>query len=239
MTQLNDISNNSVALLLLVALLISVAHRLINKYLIGWIKNKRKQSLAGLYIPLGINIVWVLFVLYAIYQLALINPIISIFLSAIIIVVAWNNIKDFVQGILFKLQEGNIIGQRIKIEGFSGEIVKMRNTKIDLQAESGEIVQYPYSKLTNQVIGISTSVKNFKYCTFNVPIPYVKEIEKARKQLFIHLLNTPWIVSNLTIKTEVIDQGPENKSIKINAYTLDERFIPKIQQVLDSIKFEA
>ena len=118
---------------------------------------------------------------------------------------------------------------------YSGEVIKMRNTKIDLQLENGEIVQYPYSKLSKQVIGISTTVKHFKYCSLNISAPYTKEIETLKKQIVIHLLNIPWIVSSMSIKTEFIVQDSETINIKIGAYTLDEKFIPKIQQALNRI----
>ena len=177
MTKFNEIPFNKLVSLFVIGLMISLAHRLFNRYIIRLIKNKRNKSMAGIYIPIGINMVWIAFFLYSIYELALINPIISMFISGLILIATWNNVKDFVQGIIFKLQQGNIIGQRIKIDDFSGEVIKLRNTKIDLQLENGEIVQYPYSKLSNQVIGISTSVKHFKYCTFSVSVPLMEELK--------------------------------------------------------------
>jgi len=94
-----------------------------------------------LYAPLVINIIWIIFFLFSIYELALINPVISMFFSALIIIIAWNNVKDFVQGTIFKLQQGNIIGQRIKVDAYSGVVIKMRNATIDLQLENGQIHQ--------------------------------------------------------------------------------------------------
>jgi len=233
MTQFSEITFNTLASLFLMGLMISIAHLLINRYIIRWIKNKRNQSMAGIYIPIGINIVWIAFFLYSIYELALINLIISIFISGILLIATWSNIKDFIQGIVFRLQEGNITGQRIKIENFSGEVIKLRNTKIDLQIENGEIVQYPYSKLSNQVIGISTSVKHYKYCTFSVSVPLAEGIEETKNKITTQLLNIPWIVSTMKIETEIINQDSEKIQVKIKAYTLDEKFIPKIQRALN------
>lgn len=233
MTKFSEITFNTLASLLLFGLIILITHLIINRYILRWIKNKRNQSKAGIYIPIGINIVWIAFFLYTIYELALINLIISIFISGLILIATWSNIKDFIQGIVFRLQEGNITGQRIKIDDFSGKVIKMRNTRIDIQVENGEIVQYPYSKLANQVIGISNSVKHYKYCTFSVSVPLAEGIEDTNNQIVTKLYNIPWIVSTMKIETEIIDHDSEKIHVKIKAYTLDEKFIPKIQKALN------
>lgn len=233
MTKFSEITFSTLASLFVIGLMISLTHLFLNKYIIRWIKNKRKQSMAGIYIPIGIDIIWIVFFLYSIYELASINLIISMFISGLVLLASWSNIKDFIQGIIFRLQEGNITGQRIKIGDFSGEVITLRNTKIDLQVENGEIVQYPYSKLSNQIIGISTSVKHFKYCTFSVSVPLADGIEETKNQIVTQILNIPWIVSTMKIETEIIDLDSEKVHVKIKAYTLDEKFIPKIQRALN------
>jgi len=238
MIQLNEIPVSKLVALLASALIIFVAHRIFDRYIIKFIKNERKQSSMRLHVPIVINMIWIIFFLYSIYELTLINPIVSMFISGLIIIITWNNVKDFVQGTIFKMQQGNLIGQRIKVDDFSGEVIKMRNTKIDLQLENGEIVQYPYSELSKQVIGISTTVKHFKHCTLSITAPYTKEIETLKKQIVIHVLNIPWIVSTMSIKTEFVVQDSEKIDIKISAYTLDKKFIPKIQQALNLIEFQ-
>ncbi len=224
--------------LIAIALILIIAQWLINGYLIRFIGNERRQTSLRMYVPLIINLIWIVFAIYSIYQLALINPVVSLFIVLLILVLTWNFVKDFVQGTLFKLQKGNLVGQRIKVEDFAGEVISMRNTKVELQLESGEIIQYPYSKLTTQVIGISTGVKYFKYFSVTLAVPYTRDIEKVKRQLGVHLLNIPWIVSTRAIKTEILPGISDETTVRINAYTLDEKFIPKIQKALDQIEFE-
>ncbi len=237
MTQLNEFPVSKLMTLLLAALIIYVAHRLFDRYIVKFIKNERRQSSMSLHVPLVANVIWIIFFLYAIYELTLINPLISVLITGLIILVTWNNVKDFVQGTVFKLQQGNLVGQRIKVGEFSGEVIRMRNTKIDLQLENGEVIQYPYSKLSKQVIGISTSVKHFKYCTLNITVPYTTELEALKEHVVIQLLNIPWIVSSMSIKTEIVVQDSDTIDIKIGAYTLDKKFVPKIQNALNLIEF--
>lgn len=238
MIEFNEISLNKLIALLIIAILIFIAHKLISRFGIKLIKNEHQQGLMRLYVPLLTNIVWIVFFLYLIYELALINLIISIFISGLILLFTWNNIKDFIQGTIFKLQKGNIIGQQIKVGSYSGEVIKMGHTQIDILLENGEIIQYPHSKLTNQVIGISANIKHFKHCSLNFSVPLTKEIEKLKKQITVHLLNIPWIVSTMNIKIEIVGQDSDKINLKIIAYTLDKRFIPKIQHAFDLFVFK-
>lgn len=236
--QFNGIPLLRFATLVAIAIAIVIAHWLISRYVIRFVRNEHRQRSLGLYVPLITNIIWILYFLYTFYVLALINPVISIFVFGLILALTWNYVKDFVHGTLFKLQKGNLAGQRIKADGFSGEVIRMRNTKIDLQLENGEIIQYPYSKLSNQAIGISTSVKHQKYFTIQHTVRYKGDPESLKMEVNSSLLNIPWIVSTMNIKTEILERDSEKTVIRINGYTLDEKFILKIQRALELMEFE-
>lgn len=239
MLPFNNISISALLQLLLIAVVIFLTHRLINTLVNKWIKKEQKQSLNSVYMPVTINLVWIIFIIYAIYTVALLNPIIAMFISGLLLIAAWNYVKDFVQGILFRFQKGDLVTQQIKIGDLSGEVIKMKNTGLHIQLENGESVHYPYSKLTNKILAINTSVnKDYQYCTLNLSVPYTKDIEKIKKQLDFHLLSVPWIISTMQIKTEVISKDSEKINFKINAYTLDKKYVSKIQQSIDNISFD-
>jgi len=238
MLQFNPISINKLAVLFLFALLIFIANKLINLLIRKWAKKEAQQSLLSVYLPITINFIWIFFFLYSIYELALINPVLSIFITSIVLFTTWNYINDFVQGTLFKVRKGNLVGQLIKLNDYSGEVVKMKNTRLHLQLENGQIVEYPYSKLSNAIIAISTNVENYKNSSLSISVPFTNEIEETKIQLRIQLFNIPWIATNKNIKIETVHKDSGKIDFKINFYTLDEKFVPKIQQALNMLKFD-
>jgi len=238
MLHFNQISISKFAGLIILAVLIFVVHRSINLLINKWVKKEAQESLLSVYVPITINFVWIFFILYCIYLLAIINPLVSVFISSLVLLATWNYVKDFVQGTIFKVQKGNLVGQLINVNDFSGKVVKMKNTRIYLQIENGEIIEYPYSKLSDTIIAISSNVEDYKKCTLNISVPITKEIEEIKRQLRLQLFNIPWIVSNQEIKIDIISQDLETINFKISTYTLDEKFIPKIQQIVDFIKFD-
>lgn len=238
MLHFNQISISKFAGLIILAVLIFVVHRSINLLINKWVKKEAQESLLSVYVPITINFVWIFFILYCIYLLAIINPLVSVFISSLVLLATWNYVKDFVQGTIFKVQKGNLVGQLINVNDFSGKVVKMKNTRIYLQIENGKIIEYPYSKLSDTIIAISSNVEDCKKCTLNISVPITKEIEEIKGQLRLQLFNIPWIVTNREIKIDIISQDLETINFKISTYTLDEKFIPKIQQSIDFIKFD-
>ncbi len=238
MLHFNQISYNKFVGLIMLAVFIFVLHRAINFLISKYVKKETQENLLSIIVPVAINFVWIFFFLYSIYLLAIINPLVTIFISGLLLLATWNYVKDFVHGTMFKVQKGNVIGQLIKVADVSGEVVKMKNTRIHLQLESGEIVEYPYSKLSDSILAIRSNIEDYKKCTLRITAPLNKEIEGIKKKLRFHLFNIPWIVSNREIKIDVVGQDGKSLDIKISAYTLDEKFIPKIQQSIDLISFD-
>jgi len=232
MVQFNEISFDRFLLLLGFSVLLFILHKFINRYVIRWAKDERKQKFIKEYLPLAINVLWILLIVYFIYKLTLANPIVSIAITGLVLLLTWHTINDFVQGTIFKIQKGNIVDQSIKIGELSGIIVKMGITKMDIQLDNGETLHYPYSKLYTQVVRTTTNVKHFKNCIFTISVPFTADVEMLKKQILVSLLNSPWVVSSMPIKMEVVNQDAEKRNIKINAYTLDDKFIPKIQHAL-------
>lgn len=237
MFEFNPISLNLLVSLGFLALIIFTAQRIINVLIKRWLKKETQESLLSVYVPITVNFIWIFFFLFAVYKVALTNPIMSIFISALILISTWSFVKDFVQGTLFKFQKGNLVGQLLKTDSISGKVVKMKDTRIHIQLESGDIVEYPYSKLTKAITIMSSNEEDFKNSTLNLTVSNQLKKEEVKTQLRLLLYNTPWVASNRSIKIDVADHDAERISFKINVYTIDENFIPKIQQVLDSAKF--
>ncbi len=233
---------NDIVILIWAALILFLVFWFFQKYVIRWIKNDRIHDALEFYIPVMRNTVWVLFIIDLLYEVILLNyqsswvkGIMACGMFGIIIAFVWGIIRDFIQGIIFKFQKGNIIGQRIKLDDFSGEIVQMKNTKLDIQLENGEIIQYPYSKLTSKVVTKPTIARHLKSCSFSISVPYGTHLEKTKEQITRYMLNIPWVISGMKMKIEVIDQNLEEINLKIIVYTIDEKYISKIKQEVDSL----
>lgn len=207
-------------------------------YVTPWIRNERFQRHLSFYLPLVRNVVWVLFCIDLVYEISLINIFVSLGLFGVIIALLWQLVRDFVQGIIFGFQKGDIVGQRLKINDYSGVVSSQTTTKLHLELENGEIVQFPYSKMTSQLVSKPTLARHLKSCSFSVILSEKVNIEAAKDKLRSHLLSMPWVISTMKIKVEVVDEGNTNIELKVVVYTSSEKYISRIKQEIAELLFD-
>ena len=207
------------------------------KHIIPRIKNEQLQDNLQFYMPLIRNIIWVFYCIDVIYELTMVNQYVTLGLFGVGLALSWQFVRDFIQGIIFGLQKGNIIGQRIKVEDYSGIVVELSSTKLHLETDNGEIIQFPYNKVTSEVIAKPTVAKYLKSCSFTVTLSSKVDIDKAKQKLLRHLLNMPWVISSMQVKVEILEQESEKTDIKVVVYTSDEKYIPRIKQEIADLIF--
>jgi len=233
----NQISFGLFASMFFTAFGIFIFFWLVIRYVIPRIRKERLQDKLHFYVPLVRNAVWVLFFIDLIYELALVNPYVTLGLFGVGLALSWQLVRDYIQGIIFGFQKGNIIGQRIKIEEYSGIISELKATKLNLEIENGEIIQFPYGKVTSQIISKPTFAKHLKSCGFTVSLSSKVDVGKAQQKLMRRLLNMPWVISSMKIKIEVLEQNQQQIDLKVVVYTSDEKYIPKIKQEVSELIF--
>ena len=208
------------------------------RYLTPWIRNERLQEYLRFYLPLVRNVVWILFCIDLIYEISLINLFVSLSLFGVIIALLWQLVRDFVQGIIFVFQKGNIVGQRLKINDYSGVVSAQTMTKLHLEIENGEIIQFPYCKVTSQLVSEPTVAGHLKSCSFSVVLSEKVNVDAAKDKLTSHLLSMPWVISTMKIKVEVVEERNANIELKVVVYTSSEKYISRIKQEIAELLFD-
>lgn len=236
--EFNEISFGMFVRLLSAAFWIFIIFFVVIKYVTPWVRNERLQEGLQFYLPLIRNIVWVLFFIDLVYEMSLINPIVSLSIFGVVIALLWQFVRDFIQGIIFGFQKGNIVGQRIKINDYSGIVSAQTTTKLHLEVENGEIIQFPYSKVTSQLVSKPTVARYLKSCSFSVVLSEKVNIDAAIEKLNSHLLNMPWVISTMKIKVEVIEERNSNVELKVVVYTSSEKYISRIKQEVSELLFD-
>jgi len=236
--EFQDISFGMFFRLLSAAFWIFIVFFVAIRYVTPWISNERLQERLRFYLPLIRNIVWILFFIDLVYEISLINLFVSLSLFGVVIALLWQLVRDFVQGIIFGFQKGNIVGQRLKINDFSGTVSAQTATKLHLEVENGEIFQFPYSKVTSQLVSKPTEARYLKSCSFSVVLSEKVNIDAARDKLTSHLLSMPWVISTMKIKVEVVEEKNANIELKVVVYTSSEKYISRIKQEIAELLFD-
>ena len=225
----NNIPTGLLLLLLVRAFWIAAFFAFIQHVLLKIIKNEGLHDFIEYYNPLFRNIAWMLFSINVIYDLAKINPVVSLAVVGVLIALGWQSVRDFVQGTIFRFQRGDITGQRLRIKNFSGVVNKMHNTKIELNSENGEIIQIPYSQIISEVTTKPATTKHLKTGNIIIELSGESNLEKEKNKLKEQLLNLPWVVSSKGVAIENLPQKDGKQQLKITFSTLNAEYVERVR----------
>lgn len=201
------------------------------RFVLPFLKNERWHDRMVFYLPIIRNIALFLLVVEVLVVLGVEHPLLVVGVLAAVIVVLWGYVSNVVLGTVFRFQRGNLKGQGIKVEEFSGKVIEMRNAKLEIETEKGEILQMPYSKLINNVEIKPSAAKYLKSCTVLIE---VKEdgFKKLQNDVLGLVSRLPYVVDSVLPKIEVVDQNLNSYSCKVVVYTNDDKYVPLIKAKL-------
>ncbi len=230
--EFDNIPTTLLIVLLIRAFWIVVVFGFIQHILLKVIRHERLHDFVKFYNPLFRNVVWMLFAISVIFHLAKINPTVSLAVLGVILALGWQSIRDFVQGTIFRFQKGDILGQQLKVKNYSGVVSKMHNTKIELCAKNGEIMQIPYSRIISEVTTKPATTKHLKTGNVIVALPLESNVEESKNKLKEQLLNMPWVVSSKGVTIENLKPKNGKQQFKIAFSTLNTEYVERVRELL-------
>lgn len=214
--EFQNISFKIIIILFIQAFWIISAFLVIQHIVIRMIKNERLHDWLAFYIPLIRNIVWTLFVLRMVSILGKYQPIFTLFIVGVMVALTWSVLRDFIQGTIFRLQKGDIVGQQIQLENYKGTVLKTGETKMSIELKNGEIVQLPYNKLFTDVIIKPISNRQIKTQTLILPISRNKAIDAVKTELIKKIVAYPWVVIKNGIVVDFFNDDQQERKVKLS-----------------------
>jgi len=98
---------------------------------------------------------WLIFVSWSVQVFSKNNALYSFGLSVLLLIiltgVSWSILRDFVSGIIIKLETTYSINEWLKIRDVEGKITKLSYRSLEIETEKGETVNIPYSIITKDI----------------------------------------------------------------------------------------
>ncbi len=168
----------------------------IQKLLLYWNKSTKSHKKVMFYSNLGSEIVWTLVALHIFYILALIDYWLVLW-GVGLLFLGRQFAQNFLSGIFFRLERGDLQGSSISIDGKEGIIIDYKLTKLCLKMVNGNCVYIPYEELyrkgfTRQVKTERAEVQSIKLYLNDKQRITEEDINLLRKRI---LLN-PYIAVN-------------------------------------------
>lgn len=172
---------------------------ILQRFAIILVKDRQKKEQIYFYIPVLRNLIWIIYIIYVEYILVSYQPLFVLLGTFILLLLSWSIVKNFVQGTIYRLMKGNIIGIPIQIESYKGKIIKMTDLKVSIQSSSGEEVQIPYADIINKVVIKSPQQKNTGTHTIIIPIDNNNEND-TKEKIQAKMISFPWVIAGKPIQ---------------------------------------
>jgi len=113
------------------------------EYLVKFLRDIKWRKRFTFYIPIARNIFWFFYAFYIFSYLINVNVILAGITFIFLMLIFWKSIINLIYGVVYKIQNGYVFGSQITINEFSGIIVSLKNTKMEVETEAGKIFQFP------------------------------------------------------------------------------------------------
>jgi len=158
----------------------------------------------------------------------------STILIFILIGISWPIIRDFISGIIIKLEGSYAINGWIRINNVEGRIKKLRYRSIEIESEKGETVNIPYSMINREIRVKSHPVESIKSHTFEIEVPKSLEFKEYKEKIRTVLLNSHWASLKKEPKIKLLREDNGSLLLQVTAYTLDDRYFEAIESLIKS-----
>jgi hypothetical protein len=173
-------------------------------------------------------IVWIIFGLWSIKiflhdSIYYTFVVLSIF-AVISVWIGWFVVKDFIAGVVFKLNNNYSRGEYLRIGNADGYISDLHFLNLDLKSDSGEIQKIPYSRIQGTTIVRSNISEKSKVHMFMVELSKEISLEKSKEQLRKLLLLSIGVNHNKEPQITLKDETENNRIFEVQIFLLNDKY---------------
>ena len=170
----------------------------LHRYVLPFIKNRpSRRFISTWFLRLEI-LIWVLFAIYVISLLTLINTTVALIFITLMITLGWNSWKNLISGLLFRLERKIEVGEFMYLDkgeenAYEGTVQKIRSRSITIRQVNGDFILIPYSRLDSAIISKSNLGGILMRHTFDIELKGM-DLSKVKDTLMRILHECPWSV---------------------------------------------
>jgi hypothetical protein len=169
-----------------------------HKLLLAYAGRKLMKNSVDKWFPLFETGVWVFFAFWGAYVLfgGIVHYDYLIFIMAVLLAigVSWFFFRDFFAGMIMKSECRLEVGQYIKTPEIEGTIIRLGPRYLELENDSGEKLNIPYSVLNKHWISLPADADKSLSNHFSVRIPDSADPIRLKRLVYEEMMGMPWIV---------------------------------------------
>lgn len=155
-----------------------------------------------------------------------------LFLFLLLLLYWWSRfaLRDYLAGLVFKIENRFSLGEVIEVDGYKGKIIQFYARNLALENENGKMILLPYSTL----MGVISSPQNISETilndSFELTIPTEQSFGKVSELLKVYILSLPWTVVKYEPRIKLLQEIDNHFIVKITLFSFDESYFQVIQK---------
>ena len=151
-------------------------------------------------------------------------------LTILLMAPAWFLVRDFLHGMILKIQRKIELDTTIEIGDIKGVIVKAEYFTFDIKTKNGNIDTIPYNKIRSKIITKNAGNIHLEKQFLSFQIPLYNDINKIIPELKQTLINAPWVAASQEPIINIINRDASNMSVEAIVHVIKKEHADKIVQ---------
>jgi len=231
-----EFSNIALYTFLLLSISLFFFFRLLNWLLPILIFRKGKRKLAWRYTAMTELFVWSGFLIWSVNFLANNNQLYAVGLFIILFLftlwAVWIGLRDFIAGAIFKTNRNLNLNDSVKIDEYSGKIIKFTSNRLVLETESGEIIYIPFASLYGKTIIKSHPAETILNYTFKLEIAKDADIQMTTEKINTDIINLPWSSLKKEPQIKPLGETESGFMLEVTVFSMEKDYFPEIEKVV-------
>ncbi len=149
-----------------------------------------------------------------------------LFLLLLLLLYWWARfaLRDYLAGLVFKIENRFSSGEMIEVDGYKGKIKRFYARNLVLETENGKMILIPYSTL----MGVISSPQNISETvlndSFELTISTERHFNEIQELLKNYILSLPWAVIKYEPRIKLVQEIDKHHIIKITLFSFDESY---------------
>ena len=194
--------------------------------------SKEFKHYSGYLLPIVELASWLGFIIWCLRYIYEAEAYTTLIILGILIVLlfapAWFLVRDFLHGMLLKIQRKIEIDTKIEIGDLKGVIVKTDYFTFDIKTKNGNIDTIPYNKIRSEIITKNAANIHLEKQIVSFNIPIKEDINIIIPQLKTALINAPWVAASQEPLINNVRTESDKSIIEVIVYMLKKEHKEKI-----------
>lgn len=195
--------------------------------------SKEFKHYSGYLLPVAEFFVWLGFLIWSIRKIYESESYVTVVVFGIalllLIIPVWFFMRDFLYGLLLKIQRKIEVGNRVEIGEIAGVIVKTDYLSFDVKNPEGDIFTVPFNKIRSNVISKQGTNASLEKHSVQLKIISSEEESQVLKRVNSMLMLAPWIGPTQTPIVKNIEKKGEEYLLTVIVQILKKEHALKIR----------